>query len=134
MKRVILGVAVISLLMSGCSSDRQMKTPGEEDFINLQSEQGAYSGGLKVISSTKGVKAGEKSQITVQGSAGRVYEIISTYRAGEKLYTVRSTKTADKEGKVSWNWIVSPDTLPGIYPITISGNGAEILSSYSVKK
>ncbi|RCX15451.1 hypothetical protein DFR58_11331 [Anaerobacterium chartisolvens] len=134
MRRVFIGMAVISLLLSGCGLQRQTKTPGEEDFIKLQHEQGAYGRGLNVISSIKDVKAGERSQITVQGDAGGVYEIISTYRVGEKSYTVRSTKMADREGRVSWDWIVSPDTLPGIYPITISGNGAEILSSYSVKE
>ena len=78
------------------------------------------------------VKRGEYCTVTIQGKPGVAYSIAATYKLGDKTLTTQESKMADSNGGVTWNWLVGADTVPGTYPITITGGGMDFDTAYSV--
>ncbi|MCX8131812.1 MAG: hypothetical protein N3I35_17165 [Clostridia bacterium] len=134
MKKLIFCLLLLPAILSACNTGYLTRMPDGQDFVRLQTEQIDSRDGIKILSAKKEVKAGEKVEFTVQGKAGAEYEIASTYVLDSKTYTAYQSKTADKEGTVSWSWRVNEKTKPGTYAITITGDGTTLLSSYTVTK
>jgi hypothetical protein len=134
MKKMFTGVIIIGILMTGCNAAPLSRMPGGQNFVRLQTEQTVDNRSIKVIKVTKDLKTGDIGQITVQGRAGVIYKIVSTYKVDNRTFTANQSKAAGKDGIVTWSWRVSEKTNPGTYPLTITGDGTTLLSSYTVTK
>lgn len=105
--------------------------------------QGLYAGEIQVLSrsmakkikllrSNTTLKHGDIGIIIIKGEPGIVYKIESSYAVGSRVIPVNQVRTANRKGIVTFNWVVGEDTVPGTYPIKISGNGEVLELSHTV--
>ena len=97
-------------------------TEGREELSNFAVNISLQSNDLKIIDSATEVKLGGIGFITIEGKPGVRYMVTSSFKAGNKTIPVHQWRTTDSTGHATFIWVVSSDTAPGTYPITISGN------------
>lgn len=87
---------------------------------------------ISIIRSVTDVNRGDIGFITIQGRPGVKYTIRSSFKIGNRTIPVTQWRIGDSKGFVIFNWVVGGDTVPGTYPITISGDGETINLSHTV--
>lgn len=90
------------------------------------------TGDLRVIDSVTRVRLGQIGFITIQGTPGVKYTVTASFKTGEKTRVASQWRIADERGRATFLWSVNPDTVPGTYPVTITGNGTTISLSHTV--
>lgn len=134
MKHKLLYIFLTTILLTGCAAQKQDEMPPAQNLNRLQTETQASPGDIRLISAKTNLKLGENGSITIQGDPGVTYDISSSYKWGTRTITALQSKAAGPDGRVTWFWSVNRNTLPGTYPITISGGGATFITSYTVSK
>ncbi|MDP4180546.1 MAG: thermonuclease family protein [Bacillota bacterium] len=89
---------------------------------------------IKQVAIADTVRRGQYASIKIQGKAGVTYNIIVTYKSGPSTAEGLVSKAAGNDGIVSWTWKVGSKTTPGMYPITISGDGNTLTTYFTVTK
>jgi hypothetical protein len=100
--------------------------------IMVSSQPENTAGNLRVIESVTRVRLGEIGFITIQGTPGVRYTVTSSFKTGEKTRSASQWRITDESGRATFLWSVNPDTVPGTYPVTISGDGRTINISHTV--
>ena len=91
------------------------------------SEQGTGGGyNLKLVLITSPVQPGGYAVVEVKGAVGKEYTLSVTYDLSLDDTDGLGTKTAGKDGKVSWEWKVKTDAPLGKWKVLISGDGKSI--------
>jgi hypothetical protein len=101
---------------------------GDKQTTELQitAQQYGAPASFRVIDSVTEVKLGGIGFITIQGQVGVKYTVNSSFKTGNDTRSVSQWRVADENGKATFIWSVSPQTVPGTYPVTISGGGSTI--------
>jgi len=92
--------------------------------ISDQGTGGGYN--LKLVLITSPVQPGGYAVVEVKGMIGKEYTLSVTYDLSLVDTDGLGTKTADKDGKVSWEWKVKTDAPLGKWKVLISGDGKSI--------
>jgi hypothetical protein len=71
------------------------------------------------VSLTSPVKHGNVASIGIQTAPDALCMITVIYKSGPSRAKGLSPKQADKQGSVSWAWIVGTRTTPGTWPIIV---------------
>ncbi len=92
---------------------------------------------VAVASLTSPVSPGNAASITVKTAPSAACTITVTYKSGPSRAQGLNPKTANKDGIVSWAWIVGTRTTPGAWPITVTcsagGRQATLETSFLVQ-
>ena|SRR5437016_986797 len=75
---------------------------------------------IVLTSVTSPVRHGNAASIIVKTAPGAACTIIVAYKSGPSRAQGLNPKTADKDGIVSWAWIVGTRTTPGLWPIRVT--------------
>jgi len=75
---------------------------------------------IVLTSVTSPVRHGNAASIIVKTAPGAACTIIVAYKSGPSRAQGLIPKTADKDGVVSWAWIVGTRTTPGEWPVTVT--------------
>lgn len=142
MKKRLFSFAVFfAIILSGCgmASDRPMPQQQGYEVTGRQVDviPGATSDsdtGITVLNVKKTVKLGEKGSLTIQGVPNTRYTVTANYSNSLGLMTASAAKRAGDDGRVSWDWNVKGDTLPGTYKLLVSGGGKMVTTSYTVTR
>lgn len=132
MKNLFIYITFVFLFVSGCASKPESEMPPEQKFSRVEVQIPVSTEDIRIVEAKTQVTRGNYGSITIQGQVGQNYSITATYRNGQKILTATQTGIADSNGQVAWTWFVSPDTAVGTYPITISGGGKSLVTSYTV--
>jgi hypothetical protein len=89
---------------------------------------------LKIINAITTVKRGGTGIITIQGAPNTAYSIETSYGLLNKTIPVIQWRKTDVTGVATFNWIVSMETIVGVYDATISGGGNIIKTNHRVIK
>lgn len=100
-----------------------MPRPNYSKTPNAPIQSVGYQEELNIVKSATKLSHGERGYITLQGQPGKEYIIKTSYKKGNKIINVSQRHIADENGQVTFIWGVSKETVPGIYPITIMGEG-----------
>ena len=87
---------------------------------------------LSIISDLSTVKRGGTGVITIHGAPRTRYNIRTSYNIGNRTVPVMQFRTTDGTGVATFNWIVSMETTPGTYDVSISGGGNTLNSTHIV--
>ncbi len=75
---------------------------------------------VRLISVISPVSPGNAASITVRSAPSAACTITVAYKSGPSQAQGLDPKTADKDGIVSWAWIVGTRTTPGEWPIRVT--------------
>ncbi len=75
---------------------------------------------VALISVTSPVSTGNAASIAVKTVPGAACTVTVTYKSGPSKAHGLDPKTADKDGIVSWAWIVGTRTTSGEWPIKVT--------------
>lgn len=87
---------------------------------------------FSILSDLSAVKRGGTGVIIIHGTPRTQYSIRTSYKLGNKTIPVMQLRTTDKTGVATFNWIVSMETVPGTYDVTISGDGNILKTTHIV--
>ena len=140
MRIQLFSFAVLStILLAGCGTASNRAVPQQERYgvtgRQVDVIPGATSDsdtGISVLNGKKIVKLGEKGSLTIQGIPDTSYTVTANYNNSLGTMTATAVKRAGNDGRVSWDWDVKGDTLPGTYKLLVSGGGKMITTSYTV--
>jgi micrococcal nuclease len=95
---------------------------------------GTTSSKGSTTTSSKGltVKHGEEASVTVKTKPGARGTIEVDYSSGPSKAAGLGSKTADKNGNITWSWRVGTNTKLGNYPVIIKANGTTIKKTLTV--
>jgi hypothetical protein len=96
------------------------------------SQSVTISNSLGIIGDLSTVKRGGTGVIIIHGTPKTQYTIRTSYKLGNKVVPVMQLRTTDKTGVATFNWIVSMETIPGTYDVSISGDGNTIRTTHVV--
>ena len=131
MKIKIVYILLLSICMMGYNSTTQATTIEKE--LNTSQKQYIISqNNLRIINAVSEVKRGGIGVITIQGTPNTLYNIKTSYKVDNKTVYVVQWSTTDDTGVTTFNWIVSMETMSGIYDATISGGGYTIITNHKV--
>lgn len=131
--KYLLPVVVLALaLTSGCKPAPKSQMPLAQRLGQTQAETPLGSNEIVLVDARTSVRRGESCSITIQGKPDTRYTISATYKLGEKTMTTQETKNSAKDGMVTWSWLINNDTVPGSYPVTVSGGGSGFNTLYTV--
>ena len=85
------------------------------------------TGTIQLVSLTSPVTPNGTAKITVQGTAGVIYDIDVFYSTTASTAKGLAPTEADEDGLVSWSWKVGGSVKPGQYRIEIRG-GEDLLT------
>jgi len=103
------------------------------DRSNISQKQHTKSqNNLRIINSVSAVKRGGTGIITIQGMPNTLYSIKTSYKLINKTVSVTQWRTTDETGVITFNWIVSMETMSGTYDATISGGGDVLKTNHKV--
>jgi alpha-D-ribose 1-methylphosphonate 5-triphosphate synthase subunit PhnG len=88
---------------------------------------------IRVISSNTNLKIGDLGYIIIKGKPGVRYNLRTTYELGDRVVTVSQIRGTDANGEATFNWVVENGTTPGTHTATISGGGASINVTHTVR-
>lgn len=131
MRSIVYYVLVMSLL-TGCSTSIRPENVKEIQYSRLQENAKPDVEGLRIISANTRVSNEQYASISIIGKPGVTYSISSIYKWGRNDVEAFEKKKAGNDGIVTWIWQVRSNTAPGTYPITISGGGQKLETSYTV--
>ncbi|GGD76680.1 hypothetical protein GCM10010911_38490 [Paenibacillus nasutitermitis] len=81
------------------------------------------------------LRPGRQARLVVQTDPGRTLDLVIHYKSGRSQAKHLGTATADSEGKVSWQWLVSGNTTPGVWELTITADdGTKVTRHFVVQK
>jgi urease alpha subunit len=103
---------------------KQLNPPQTHSAVALSS--------LSIISSISTVNRGGTGVIIIQGAPRTQYIIRTSYSIGSRTIPVMQIRTTDKTGVATFNWIVSMETNPGTYDVSISGEGNTLKTTHIV--
>lgn len=135
MKKLLIGMLAFTLLLAGCSyglATRNTPAPRENGVSQIGYTTTVSPAQIRLVSTNPQVRRGGNMSIMIQGQPGVHYNITSTFRQGGRNVTASDSKPAGPDGTVVWSWNVRADTQPGVYPLTISGGGRILITSYTV--
>lgn len=137
MKLRLIGILAGLLLLIGCSGKTPEITGPESyhpsgDMARLGVQVPGGVDDIRLISMTPRIRLGAAGRMTIQGKPGVRYSITATYRIQNDTVSAYETRTAGADGIVIWTWAVNFNTAPGRYPITVSGGGRTLNTSYTV--
>jgi uncharacterized protein YceK len=140
MKKNLFSIAIVSaIVLSGCGSVSDRPVPQQQGYEVTGRQVDVIPGatsdsdtGITVLDVKKTVKLGEKGSLSIQGVPNTNYTVTANYNNSLGAVTASAAKRAGNDGRVSWDWDVKEDTLPGIYKLLVSGGGKMITSSYTV--
>jgi uncharacterized protein YceK len=142
MKKKLFSFAIFfTIVLSGCSSASDRPVPQQQGYevTGRQADfiPGATSdsdAGITVLNVKRTVKPGGKGGLSIQGVPNTNYTVTANYINSRGMMTASAAKHAGNDGKVSWEWNVKEDTLPGNYLLLVSGGGKKITTSYTVEQ
>lgn len=124
---------VIICMLSACSPSGKPREIGQQNLSLLQAQQqGANNAEIRLVGVRSPIKRGETCSLTIQGQEGAVYSVSATYLLKRNMTTAFEAKEAGAGGFITWTWYVDGGTAPGTYPITITGGGRTINTTYIV--
>ena len=133
--RFLSVILLIFLSMAGCTYTQKGEMSPEQRFTRLgYAGQQAVPGDIRLVSVTPRVSRGGNGRLTIQGVPGINYNATATYKIGDTMATASQSKTAGPDGRVTWEWEIRRDTVPGRYPISVSGGGRTFITYYTVIK
>ena len=117
-------------------NDREDTNPDQTDLQDLVPDwkHDDRQTSLTLLQGSEDVVQGEKATVTVQGKPGTVYSIRVKLPSGkESTASALTEKTADEQGKVTWEWTIASNTKPGTAIVTVTGSEGESLQvSFSI--
>jgi hypothetical protein len=133
MKRKIVNILFICIFLTVFSWTVKALT-GDKQTANLQINAQKYTvpGDLSIIDSVTRVRIGEIGFITIQGQPGIRYTVTSSFNTEEGTRSVSQWRITDENGRATFLWSVSLETIPGTYPVTISGGDRTLKLSHVV--
>ncbi len=131
MKSKLLYILLVSTFMIGCSNKIDIAS-NTEKLAAIQTQGEATSANLKVVNSQTTLKHGSVGYITIQGKAKTKYTLKSSFKVGNRVVDVTQWRITGDSGQTTFNWIVSPETVPGSYNIFIYGGGEKLNLSHTV--
>ncbi|WP_139904726.1 hypothetical protein [Clostridium thermarum] len=131
MKKKAICILIVSICIIGHYNST---TVAAEDFSSRETQLSSTSipKKIKLLRSNTTLKHGDIGIITIKGEPGVVYKIESSYAIGSRVIPVNQVRTGNSKGIVTFNWVVGEDTVPGTYPIKISGNGEVLELTHTV--
>lgn len=138
MKIKLCFIFIILAAVTGCVGTAKPQTPQtpqipqQQEYGLLEVQPPPSPEKLKLVDIKTPVKQGEEGSITVQGQPDTVYSITSTFLVGRDMVTSYEHKTSSLNGTVTWRWRVRTNTAPGSYPVTITGGGRTLKTTYTV--
>jgi len=88
---------------------------------------------IRILSANTTVGYEEYASISIIGKPEETYTITSRYKWGGEDVTVVEKRKANRDGVATWVWKVRSNTIPGTYPIVITGGNQRIETSYTVR-
>jgi hypothetical protein len=134
MMRVLISLLIL-VCTTGCAYVQRNETAPEQMYTRIgYEEQQTEAEEIRVLEITETVRPGESAMLTIQGAPGVSYNAAATYMLGDDMATASQSKVAGADGRVTWNWIVNINTLPGRYAISVSGGGKTFITFYTVTR
>ena len=121
-------ILVLNIALNTCNINPKSASVVELEQIKVESRQRE----LIVIQSLTTLRHGDIGIITIQGEPGVKYLLESSFSDGIRTIPVSQLRTGDSRGLATFNWVVSEDTVPGTYPITIQGGNETLTLSHTV--
>lgn len=91
-------------------------------------------GGIILLDIKTPVRQGETGSLSIQGKPNTQYTVTAVYNNSTGTITTTSAKRTGSDGKLSWTWNVSRDTMPGTYGLMITGGGKMLTAAYTVSR
>jgi hypothetical protein len=117
--------------MIGCSNEINTASNTNKS-VTVQTQAEVAQNNLRIINSQTTLNHGGMGYITVQGKAKTQYTLLSSFKVGNRVVDVTQWRITGDSGQATFNWIVSPETVPGTYDIFISGGGERLNLSHTV--
>jgi hypothetical protein len=139
-EKLLFSFAILfTIVLSGCGSASERPVPRLQGF-EVTGRQGDVipgaipdsDSGITVLDVKKTVRTGEKGSLSIHGVPNTNYTVTSNYINSRGMMSASAAKHAGNDGKVSWDWDVKGDTLPGTYQLLVSGGGKMITTSYTI--
>lgn len=130
MKRRFLYILAVCLIIGGVLGVISSISKPENETGTFSAETVADN--LQIIRSNTTLRTGDSGFITIQGRPGTKYTINTTYRIGNTVISVSQMRVTGAKGQATFNWVVSPETVPGTYTGRITGDGKSIGISHTV--
>ena len=130
MKNKTKYILLLICLVGNYSTTRSM--PTVRLLTVPQSQSVTVSNSLGIIGDLSTVKRGGTGVIIIHGTPKTQYTIRTSYKLGNKIVPVMQLRTTDKTGVATFNWIVSMETTPGTYDVSISGDGNTVKTTHIV--
>ena len=130
--RIIAFLVLLMCLLTGCKTSTQPEGVKQIQYSRLMGNTEPAFEGIRIISANTRVTYEQYASISILGKPGVTYSISSNYKWGKNDVTAFEKKKAGNDGIVTWLWQIKSNSAPGTYPITISGGGQEIKTSYTV--
>jgi len=130
------GVIILAVfLLAGCSSNINYDDKNNVEFTRLNQENTLDVGSdqIRILSANTTVGYEEYASISIIGKPEETYTITSRYKWGGEDVTVVEKRKANRDGVATWVWKVRSNTIPGTYPIVITGGNQRIETSYTVR-
>lgn len=124
----VIPMLVLSMTFTSCYLSTKSVSVIEVNRVKVESKQRD----LSLIHSTTTLRQGDVGIITIQGEPGEKFLLESTFNDGFRTIPVSQLRTGDSRGYATFSWVVSEDTAPGTYPITIRGSSGTLTLSHTV--
>ncbi|MFC5648321.1 TadE/TadG family type IV pilus assembly protein [Paenibacillus solisilvae] len=81
------------------------------------------------------LRPGNKARLVVQTDPGRILNLTVTYKSGRSQAKHVGEVSADASGKAEWTWLVSGNTTPGVWELSVSAaDGTTVSRHFVVEK
>ncbi len=110
-------------------SDSELSTDASTEPVTTP----VNTGSIRLVSLTSPVNPNGTAEITIQGTAGVVYDIDVFYSTTASSAKGLTPTAADRDGQASWSWKVGASVKPGEYRIEIRGGGETFTTYFTVE-
>lgn len=126
LRNKLLYILSLSILISGFSSAINMRTNLTElKTIEVQAQTASEN--LRIIDSRTILNSGNMGYIIIQGTPRRRYTLKSSFKIDNTVIDITQWRITGDNGQATFNWVVSPESVPGTYNILIYGGDGERL-------
>lgn len=141
MRKVIITLLVVAVIAAGVSvlkraaTENALQKTGDVQSVAMKQTEFStvgYADTFNVIEEKTTVKRGGSGSIALSGDSGESFTIKTTYIKGAEMISVKKTIIADEKGIAIFRWDVSKDSVPGTYPIIITGNSSSLRLFHTV--
>ncbi|MBD2844322.1 pilus assembly protein [Paenibacillus sp. IB182496] len=87
---------------------------------------------LQIVSVTQPVMRGSKASVVALTDPGLTVELSVHFKSGDSVSRHVGPATADANGIVTWTWLVSGNTTPGMWELTVEAGDGTAVSSHFV--